>query len=523
LNNSFCDSCNKVVPAERVERDGKIFLVKNCPDCGTTETLISNSAARSNRKRSLDPGADYRGCDGNCPACDHHRQLRFAFFDITNRCNMSCPMCCDNIPGLGFEFEPPMEYFDKIFKHLSEFKPRPTISFFGGEPTMRDDFIDMIKLARSYGFRARVFTNCLKLADMDYCREIVRTHAHLMLSYDGSSPDTYRVMRGNANVLPLKLKAIDNIGKLKDIRRRQATVISCIGKGLNDKDVPGILQFCHDRRDFIGCLYLMPLAHTWDRSKWDFEPDRMTTEDCEMAIADAFPGYDVDFLPLGFTPQFSTLAKYVGREAPPYGAHPNCESLYYLVSDGEKWVPMEHYLKRPVTETAKDLVALEKRLAAREKKWEKGLIGRMFGRLHLRDPILRLRGLLALLFFFVRQIRLGRLLKGRGLARVGHAIALPFALIAGRRSHRALKRHSTVQGHLQIIILPLEDNAIIETERLERCPTAHAYMNPRTEEVKFVPVCAWRMHNKKILRDVADYYTARGAATVASEGTAAGV
>ena len=63
-----------------------------------------------------------------------------------------------------------------------------------------------------------------------------------------------------------------------------------------------------------------------------------------------------------------------------------------------------------------------------------------------------------------------------------------------------------MQGHLQVIILPLEDDYVIETNRLERCPTVHAYFEPGTGEARFVPVCAWRRHNRTILRDVLTHY-----------------
>ena len=51
---------------------------------------------------------------------------------------------------------------------------------------------------------------------------------------------------------------------------------------------------------------------------------------------------------------------------------------------------------------------------------------------------------------------------------------------------------------------------LAETERLERCPNAHTYYDPRTDQVRNVPVCAWRVHMQEILRDIQDYYSAGG-------------
>ena len=508
MNKSFCNSCLKLAPATQVERDGKIYLQKECPECGTTETMISSDAARYNDKRSLDPGYDYHGCEVNCDVCRHGRKLRFAFVDVTNFCNMNCPICCANVPGMGFKFNPPLEYFDGVFRRLAEYTPKPTICLFGGEPTVRDDLFEIIDLARSHGLRPRVFTNGIRLADEEYCRKLLKSRAHILFSYDGDNPETYRTLRGSEKYMALKQKAIENVGKMWHLRRgRKMTMISCIARGLNAEQIPELLRFCHDRRDYVNCLYFMPLAHMWDREKWDYSPERLTTEGCEALVDEAFPDHKIEFLPLGFVAQFSVVRKYIGREPLPYGAaHPNCESMYYLVSDGEKWVPVIHLLKVRLIDFGRGLMELEKRLIEKEKRWEKSFTGRALNVVRLRAPVLRLTGLARILFYFMRRLRLRRLFKGWGPAKLFHALMVPAELVVGRKALKVLERHTHVQGLLQVIILPLEDDYVIETERLERCPTVHAYFEPETGEARFVPVCAWRRHNRTILRDVLTHY-----------------
>ena len=59
---------------------------------------------------------------------------------------------------MGFRFDPPLEYFEKIFQKLSEMTPKPKIQLFGGEPTVREDLIDMIESQAScelYGLLKR--------------------------------------------------------------------------------------------------------------------------------------------------------------------------------------------------------------------------------------------------------------------------------------------------------------------------------------------------------------------------------
>ena len=67
--------------------------------------------------------------------------------------------------------------------------------------------------------------------------------------------------------------------------------------------------------------------------------------------------------------------------------------------------------------------------------------------------------------------------------------------------------HRRTRGHLTLAILPLEDTHVLETDRLERCPTAQAYYDPKQEKTRFIPLCAWKLHNKRILREIADHYS----------------
>ena len=168
---------------------------------------------------------------------------------------------------------------------------------------------------------------------------------------------------------------------------------------------------------------------------------------------------------------------------------------------------MAHYTRESVLEFAAALIRLEQRLIAREKKWENGLLGRFFGALHLKKTTLKLRGLLQIMSFFAWRLRWGRMLKGWGPVKLFHAAMLPLEVLFGRKPLEVIERHTHVQNSLQVIILPLEDNYVIETDRLQRCPTLHAYFDPETEEAKYIPVCAWRLHNQKILQGIVKHYS----------------
>ena len=123
--------------------------------------------------------------------------------------------------------------------------------------------------------------------------------------------------------------------------------------------------------------------------------------------------------------------------------------------------------------------------------------------LRLDGPLLSARAVLSLIGIVRRFARVERLLKGDGLGRVAHAFWLAVELLSGAKSRDALARHTHLQAMLQIIVLPFEDKSTLETERMERCPAAFAYVDPDDQKVKFVPACAWGLHKTEVMRRIA--------------------
>ena len=500
MNQALCNKCTNLVPAQVTQRGNQMFLQKECPDCGRTESLISSDAGRYNDKRSLAEESPHIPCGLGCRTCKIHKNPNLLFVDITNLCNLNCPICINNTPSMGFLFEPPIEYFERIFDHYAKLDPPPSFQLFGGEPTVREDLPQIIAMARARGLATRVVTNGMKLADEDYCRKLIATRATLCFAYDNDDPATYRVHRGNEKILAVKLKAIDNIVK---IGKAKVVLMSLVAKGYNDKKLPRLFQFCHDRRECIRAINFMLLAHTWDDEKTNIEAERITPEDIELCIADAFPQDRIDFLPASFVGLMPTLAKALKIKPLPFaGAHPNCESMYVLVSDGNSYAPIGRYLKTSVLDLARDLIALEKRLSLR---WR----GRD-AQVMRASKLEMLRVGVAMVGLVLRNARLGSFLKGRGPGKAAHAAGLLWDLIARRCKFRhALVRHTTAQSILQLIVLPFEDQSNLETDRLVQCPTGFAFIDPVDDQVKHVPTCAWSLVKTKIMADVMEKYPAK--------------
>ena len=496
MNQALCNTCQKLVDARVEQRDDKVFLVKDCPDCGTTATLISGDARRYFDKRELDAGCEGQVCKLNCTVCRHKQHPTLIFIDITNRCNLNCPICINNTPAMGYVFEPPLEYCQRIFDHFATYDPKPAIQLFGGEPTVHRELFEIIRMCKEAGLAPRVVTNGIKLADPDYCRRLVETRATILISYDGRNRALYRKVRNREEALDKKLQAIEN---LRTSGGAKVTFMTLVARGWNDAELPEIFGLAHECRNVVRAIYLMPLAHTWDDAAFDLAADRITTEDVENMVDDAFPDDRVDFMPASFLGSLQAMLACLGVKPLPFvGAHPNCESMYILLSDGERYLAWGRYLKTSTKECCLALQEVDRKL---EKRMPPEGTKPGFW--------LRLRAMAMVLGVLRRHVHLSALAKGKGFfGKLYHFVAAAAGFALRRKSRRIFERHTNVQSVLQIIILPFEDNYNLETDRLERCPAAFAYVDPETDAVRYVPICSWGLHKDAVMRAIAARYAA---------------
>lgn len=491
INNSICKACGKIVPSVHEEINGEMYLVKNCPDCGKSKYLVSSDAKRYIEKRKL---CEYeaeaeRTCSLNCMNCTHGKIPSLVFIDVTNRCNMNCPICLANIPAMGFRFDPPIEYFEKIFIKLNTMTPKPKIQLFGGEPTVRDDLTDIIKLAQSYGISARVVTNGIRLANEEYCKKLLSTRPQLMFAFDGRDPEIYKKIRKSEKTYELKIKALENIRKYK---KSKVTIMCTTGWGVNDHCISDLIDFCHENRDIIAALDFIPIVAHWGPEK--VSANSSTIEDVEKIVENARPG--TQFFPASILYKFNTLKEVFDARLTFGGAHPNCESVSLMVSDGEKYQPFTKYLKNDVNTAIIQAVKVDEAVGKRIKK---SLFVKLFGK----------RGAQLIYSYEILKL-LKQNVKAKEVLGKNPILTLTKILLgvmSGKKLKTMFRKHTKFHSILRMIILPFEEAECVESARLVDCPAAFAYEHPKTKEICFMPVCAWALHKDDILRETAKNYS----------------
>ena len=188
---SLCPACNTVIDAEIAEEEGRIWLIRTCPEHGNFRNLYWSDAEmyrRFDRFDTIGTGVvnpqNVSAPPGSCPtACglckNHHSQTLLANIDLTNRCNLNCDFCFANARACGFVYEPT---FDEVVSMLNLLRsqkpvPAPAVQFSGGEPTMRDDLFEIIRTAKEMGFKqVQIATNGIKIAaTREYAQELKDT------------------------------------------------------------------------------------------------------------------------------------------------------------------------------------------------------------------------------------------------------------------------------------------------------------------------------------------------------------
>ena len=106
-SSSICPVCLRRVPMRIYEEDGVIYLEKNCPEHGKFEDVYWGDAELYKwfyknwySARYVGSGVEEpltkieKGCPYDCGLCPQHKtHTILGIIDVTNRCNMACPIC----------------------------------------------------------------------------------------------------------------------------------------------------------------------------------------------------------------------------------------------------------------------------------------------------------------------------------------------------------------------------------------------------------------------------------------------
>ncbi len=354
---SLCPQCLAVIDAEVYEVDGKILIKKRCAEHGEfVDTYWSDALLYHKFERWKYTGnAGIRitntenGCPYDCGLCPVHKSsTMLAIIDLTNRCNQRCPTCFANAAAAGYLYEPTMEQLRAMMKLLrSEVPPCPAVQFAGGEPTIREGFVDIVKMARGMGFaHVQVATNGIMLAKSEqFCRELKEAGLHTVyLQFDGITDEPYEVLRGRP-ALNTKLKAIENC---RSAGLKSVVLVPTLVKGVNDHQVGDIVRFAAENLDIVRGVNAQPVSFEGRVDDSERSSGRITIPDFINALEEQTNGEIPrdSFYPVPFVVAISHFVEaWKGMPQLELSVHPHCGAATYVyVDDSGKFVPITEFV-----------------------------------------------------------------------------------------------------------------------------------------------------------------------------------
>ncbi|HEX6035778.1 MAG TPA: radical SAM protein, partial [Anaerolineales bacterium] len=115
------------------------------------------------------------------------------------------------------------------------------LQFSGGEPTLHPQILEFIALANQKGIRyVMVNTNGIRIAHDDrFLEGLAALKPHIYLQFDGFEPETNRLLRGRADLVKEKLRALERLAEA-DVR---VVLVAVIERDVNEHEIGRILEF----------------------------------------------------------------------------------------------------------------------------------------------------------------------------------------------------------------------------------------------------------------------------------------
>lgn len=354
VTKSLCPECMKVLDAEIYEEGGAVFIGKTCPDHGRFDDLYWNDYEqfqRAEKYECIGTGIENprtgvsKGCPYDCGICPEHKSHTvLAIIDVTNRCNLRCPICFANAATAGYLYEPTQEQIQGMLTNLRSNLPVPpnALQFSGGEPTVRDDLPELIQMALKSGFdHVEVNTNGIRIAkDPPFLKRLLEAGlSTLYLQFDGMKPGPYIAARG-LDLFETKKKALENC---RAAGLDSVVLVPTLVKGVNDDQVGDIIRFAAQNSDVIRGVNFQPVSMAGRIDKQKLREMRITIPDF-LKLAEAQTGGQIkasDFYPIPVVvPVSKAVGAIKGRRYQEFTNHQECGMATMVLPQGEKLVPI---------------------------------------------------------------------------------------------------------------------------------------------------------------------------------------
>ncbi len=267
---SVCPVCLARIPARIIEKNGYIYMAKECQEHGRTETLIWEDSKEHYLSWLSDGGIDVSGLpkseEGALQALEgssfeHEAEIQpcSSALMTTNRCNMNCPVCFTRNRSEEM-YEPDLSEIEGLLEYYKrQCGSDALLELCGGEPTVRNDLPDIARMARDKGFEyIQVNSNGRRLAeDPGYCMQLREAGVTtIYLGFDGFDEKAF-IAKYGVNILLHKERAIANC----EAAGLAVVLVPCVIPGANDDQLGAIVDYAISKMPTVKGIYFQPVSY----------------------------------------------------------------------------------------------------------------------------------------------------------------------------------------------------------------------------------------------------------------------
>ncbi len=254
---SICSTCYYPVEAKIVIQGDCVYMDKWCPTHGNERVLMADDAEyyRLGREVFVKPPEMtarfatkmHYGCPYDCGLCpDHMQHSCLSIVEITDDCNLSCPVCYANSgadrPEHLSKNHRTLAEIEAMFDAIVRGEGEPdVVQISGGEPTIHPDFWAILDMAKSKPIKHLMLnTNGVRIAGEDGFAERLASYApgfEIYLQFDSLSDSTTQQLRG-AKLVKMHDKALAKL----DALNLSTTLVVTVQQGLNDHEIGVIIE-----------------------------------------------------------------------------------------------------------------------------------------------------------------------------------------------------------------------------------------------------------------------------------------
>ncbi|MFH1978421.1 MAG: tetraether lipid synthase Tes [Candidatus Aenigmatarchaeota archaeon] len=335
-------------------KDDKVWMIKQCPDHGVIKELYwGDWEIYQKAEKFQDPGIKILNpnidksqfeidCPSDCGLCvEHESHTGLGNIVVTNRCDLTCWYCFFYAKEGEPIYEPTIDQIKFMLKRMRNEKPvgANAVQLTGGEPTLRDDIVEIVKVAREIGYdHVQLNTNGVNLArSQQLCNDLKAAGSHVLyMSFDGVTPQTNPKNYWEAQ---------QAIGNCKKADIGIVLVPTVIG-GINDHELGDIIRFGFSNMGVVRSVNFQPVSLVGRMPEKLRREQRITIPGAIKRIEEQTNGQITknDWFPVPCAKQITDFIEAV-KEEPKYrlSIHFACGMATYIFKDGDKMVPLPRF------------------------------------------------------------------------------------------------------------------------------------------------------------------------------------